>query len=257
MKKFLAIALFFCSLGFSDPAFAYSPEAYPGNFWHSLSTDFDRFDGVLEQGNLRQGIRWLTLPGGLPLTTYVGYRWRIRSLNKRFFDAHGPVVGLELSKSIFNFGIRHEWQTFPSQGTYQQYPSVYVNWFDSIDLLNGSGSLFGIPVVSAPFSSWGRIMHDFGNFEGLGTMGYLSQAIEWFKLPADIVFRTQALYFWRFRTLNREFFDVHGPALGIEFARDSVNAGAMYGWDRFPSLGRSTQNFRIYLNWFFNWDLKR
>ncbi len=254
MNWFLVFFVSLCAL--PSLSLAYSPEGYPGNFWNSLGTDFGRFDGVVEQGNLRQGVRWFTLPADISVNTYIGYRWRIRTLNREFFDAHGPVASLEFQKSIFNFGVQYEWQTFPPRNESQQYPSVYVNAFDSVDLLRGSRSLFGIPVVAAPFSGWARVMHDFGNFEGLGTMGYLSQAVEWFTLPAEVVFRTQALYFWRFRTLNKEFFDVHGPALGVELARGSLNLGAMYGWDRFPSLGRSTENFRVYLNWFLQWDLK-
>jgi len=254
MRRFFAGLFMF--LIFIGSAHAFSPLGYPGNFWNSLSTDFDRFDGLVEQGNLRQGVRWLQLPGDVSVNTYVGYRWRLRSLNREYFDAHGPVASLEFQKSIFNFGLQYEWQKFPPRGTSQQYPSLYVNAFHSVDVLGGSKSLFGIPVVGAPLSGWARVMHDFGNFEGLGTMGYLSQAIEWFTLPDNVVFRTQALYYWRFRTLNEEYFDVHGPALGVEFARGSLNAGATHGWERFPSLGRSTQNFRVYLNWFLQWDLK-
>jgi hypothetical protein len=67
MNWFLVFFVFLCAL--PSHALAYSPEGYPGNFWNSLGTDFGRFDGVVEQGNLRQGVRWITLPADISVNT--------------------------------------------------------------------------------------------------------------------------------------------------------------------------------------------
>jgi hypothetical protein len=243
--------------GLGSNAWALSPEGYPGSIWGTAARDLNGIEGYRTLGSLTQGVQWLTLPGAIPVKTYASYRWRIRSQNKTFFDAHGPAVGVEFSKSIFNFGIEHEWQSYPALATHVRAAAIFLNWYERADWISGAEpSLFGIRVLGFPTATWGRVSHDFNQFEGPGTMGFVSQAIEWFKLPADTTFRTLAYYHWRFRSQNIPYYNAHGPGLGIELGRGPTSLGAEYSWQSYPGLDRTTGEFLLSLSWYLSWNLK-
>ena len=242
---------------YSQMASAYSPEAYPGSLWNNTTHDFDRFEGFGNQGNLTQGVQWLTLPGEIPVITFASYRWRLRSQNQDFYNAHGPAAGVEFRKLFFNFGFEFEWQTYPVLETTTQNGSFYLTWYKRMRFIGGDNpTLFGLNVVGFPTTTWGRLNYDFENLEGAGAMGFLTQAIDWVTLPGDIVLRTQATYNWRFRSKNNVFFNMHGPSAGIEFARDTVNLGVEYGIQHYTELNENVNRFQVYLNWFFDWGNK-
>jgi hypothetical protein len=253
--RFLAaLTILFCL--FQETAWSFGIEGLPGSAWISTSSDLSQIDGVSSQGNVRQGVQWFTLPGEFTFVSYLSYRWRFRTLYNLYFNEHGPVLGLELSRDTVSFGIQQEWQNLSAQGTSLAYPSLYLTWFKVKDLLSGGRSLFGIPVLSVPLSSWGRVMDDFQNYEGLGTLGYLSLGVDWFHVVHEVRFRTQVLYYWRFREKNEAYYNLHGPAVGAELSKGSINLGTSFGLETYPSLGRIAHTFRIYLNGYFDWDLK-
>ena len=255
MKSLVLILILF---GLTTPkSHAYQPEAYPGSFWNSMRSFFNGIDGQGDMGMLTQGVQWVTLPGDVTFQSYVSYRWRLRSLNQTYFDTHGPAVGFEFRKSFLSGGVQYEWQKYPGIPSELNYPSLYLVWYKSVDLISGARpNFFGIPVLALPTSTWGRINEDFLAYEGTSTLGYVGQGVDWFKIPGDITFRTQLQYYWRFRTQNRDYYNSHGPLLGIELERGPFNAGAAYAVERFTSLGQNTQGFRLYFNWFLDWDLK-
>jgi len=230
-------------------------DQFPGSLWTSNSTDLNRFDGAGTQGFVRQGARRIMGSSDWSLTPYLGYSWRFRTLNSLYYNEHGPMAGIELSRGFLNLGLQQEWQIFPAQSASLSYPSAYLTWYKSIDLLGGSGRLFGIPVLSAPLSSWGRMQHDFNAYEGPATLGFVSQAVDWFKLPRDTVFRTQMLYSWRFRAKNNAYYDLSGPAAGVELVSGPVNLGASCSWERYPARGGEATLFRIYLSSYLDWLL--
>jgi hypothetical protein len=135
-----------------------------------------------------------------------------------------------------------------------------LSWYKQGDFFSpaqGKPTLLGIPVLGFPTRTWGQFFHSFSNLEGTGTIGWLSQGIDWFSLPEEIVFRTQGTYRWRFRTENELYYNAHGPAVGIELSRRSVQLGFDYSWMTYPSLGTTTNNWEAYLTWYFDWDLKK
>lgn len=258
MKTFLLGLILTTSV---SSAFAYSPEGYPGYLWSSESYNFNGLEGFGTMGNLNQGIRWFTLPGGIVTTTYAAYRWRLREKNHAFFNAHGPATGLQFTFDVFNFGGDYEWQRYSALGTSTKNFSLFVNWYKRVYLIgggNGDGaSLFGIPVLGFPTTTWGRVTKDFNHLEGLGSMGFVNQGIEWFKLPGGIVTRTLASYQWRFRTENKAFYNVHGPGVGVEFTYKSFDFGTQYIWLKYPDIRRNSHDFRIYLSFYLDWDFKK
>ena len=244
-------------VSWSVEARAFGVEGLPGSAWVSTSSDLSQIDGVTLQGNVRQGVRWFSLPWNFSFNSYLSYRWRFRTLNSFYFNEHGPLLGLELTGGTFSFGIQQEWQYLSAQERRLSYPSLYLNWFKMKDLLSGGKSVFGIPVLSVPVWSWGRILDDFQNYEGLGSLGFLSLGVEWFRVVEDFRFRTLASYYWRFREKNSLYYNLHGPAVGVELtSRNLVNLGVLYGVETYPGLNRVAHTFRIYLNGYFDWDLK-
>jgi len=239
---------------FSTSSFAI--EGFPGSIWSRSTKDFNDVEGLGNQGNLTQGVQWVTLPWDIPVVTYGAYRWRVRELNKTYYDAYGPAAGIEFTKEFIRWGAEYEWQRYPKLNERSKNFSIYATWFKSFDFISGENpSLLGSPVIGFPTATWGRVSSDFNNLEGVGTMGYVSQGIEWFKLPGDVVFRTLALYNWRFRTNNKQFYNVHGPSAAIEFGWKSMSLGTEYAWQKYPELNTRTNDFRAYLTFYFDWDL--
>ena len=86
MSKFSAL-LCACLILSAGPAFAWSPEGYPGSTWGNVGRDMSGFEGNDTMGKVTQGIRWVTLPGKVTVDTYGSYRWRYRTENQRFFES--------------------------------------------------------------------------------------------------------------------------------------------------------------------------
>ncbi|MBI4386370.1 MAG: hypothetical protein HY551_03210 [Elusimicrobia bacterium] len=240
------------------PAWSFSPEGYPGSTWGNGTRDLNGFEGYGTQGKVHQSIQWLTLPGAITAKTFAAYRWRIRTQNRNFYDARGPAVGVEFTKSFVDFGADFSWQRFPGLNRTSEDFQLFVTWYKRVNLLEKSSqaNIFGLPILGLPLSTWGRLSHDLNNIEGDGAQGFVAQGVEWFRMPGDIVFRTLASYRWRFRSENRQYYNTHGPAVGVELGRKTVDVGVEFIWRRYPELPRSSRDFQLYLTWYFDWDLK-
>jgi hypothetical protein len=248
-KKLALIGMIAILLGtfIQNDAQAYSPVAYPGAIWNRTAFDFNNVEGFGEQGNLAQGVQWLTLPGDIAFTTFLQYRWRVRTLNQTYYDSHGPTIGVDFAKGIFHFGLQHERQYYPGLSERLEYPSLYLTWYETFKPF---GDKF-------PGRTWGRAIDDFHNYEGFGVMGFVAQAVNLYKVSDEINFRAQILYSWRFRTLNDVYYNYHGPAVGVEFAHSRASLGAAYAWDYYTTSKSVFNNLHVYLDFYFDWDLKK
>lgn len=258
MKK-LSLCLLFLAL--ASPAFAYTPEAFPGAIWSSESAEFDGIEGLGSMGWISQGVQWITLPENIHFQTYGAYKWRFREDNDQYFDAHGPAVGAMFTWQSVNWGAEYNWWTYPSLYTTQNNASVYINWYERFYLIgggHGSGaSLFGLPVLGFPTTTWGQVTDDFNFVEGLGTMGFVNQGIEWFKFADGVVFRTVAAFKWRYRAKNQSTYNLNGPSVAAEIGSHYIDLGAEYGWWRYPGINLQQNEFRIYASIYVDWDLKK
>jgi hypothetical protein len=257
----LLISLMFAIFFETSTAHATSPEAYPGSFWGTGTNDFNDIEGMGTQGVLSQGVQWFTLPGDIKFQTYASYSWRFRAKNNDYYDAHGPALGAEFSWKFLNLGWDYEWQKYPSPspGTDIQNSVVYITWYKRFDLFSptdGSPSFLGIPVLGFPTTTWGKIFRDSKPVEGNGTLGWISQGIEWCRFSNDITFKTLAIYRWRARSENSRYYDFSAPGIGIEFSRNSVDLGLEYSWANYPRLETNANNLHAYLTWYFDWNLK-
>ncbi len=235
------------------------PEAYPGSFWGNATHDFNNVEGWGTQGRLYQAIQWTTLPGDFALKTYAAMSWRLRSENQKFFNAYSPAIGVEVTRDFLTIGADYEWRDYPTLGTDKHNFFLYLIWYKEMDFFKpaeGKPSLLGIPVLGFPTTTWGHASQEFNNLEGTGTQGWISQGINWIRLPQNIILTTQATYHWRVRTKNQEFYNSHGPGLGVELGRNPLKFGVGYRWQRFPERKRTTGAWRIYLTWYLDWDLK-
>jgi hypothetical protein len=237
-----------------------APEAYPGALWGTASRDFNNIEGLGTMGFISQGVQWVTLPGDVRFQTYASYSWRFRSENRDYYDAHGPGLGLEFSWKFFNLGAVYESRKYPAPQPEQSSNNIlsYLTWYNRFDFISpneGSASFLGIPVLGFPTTTWGQVFRDFNQLEGFGTQGWLNQGIEWFRF-SEVSFKTQATYRWRFRSEKQLYYDAHGPGLGVELSRKSIDLGLEYSWMRYPNLGTSTNDWHLYLTWYLDWDLK-
>jgi len=204
-------------------------------------------------------VHWVTLPWQVAVKTQAGYNWRVRTEERRFYDARGPVAALELSKSFVDAGLNVTREELPRLGRISTASSLYATWYKRVNLTKGRAepTFCCIPIVGVPFSSWGQISRDLSGFDGNTTQGFLSQGVDWALLPGGITFRTTAAYRWRFRTKNRPFYNSYGPSVGVEFAHKYLQLGLERFWRRYPERNRPvSKEFQVYLSWYYRWDLK-
>lgn len=241
------------------PAAAYAPLGYPGSTWGDLTRDLNGVEGNGSQGKLIQGVHWLTLPWKVEAKALAGYTWRVRTEERRFYDVRGPVVGVEFTKGFLDVGADFSRQEFPRLGRTSDTGTLYGVWYRRRDLAKGFAQprLLCIPIVGAPLSTWGKLSRDFDNFEGNGAQGFVSQGVDWAKLPGAVTLRSVVSYRWRFRTENRRFYNSYGPAVGLELSRKTFDLGIERFWRRYPELPRpASKEFQAYLTWYHRWDLK-
>lgn len=240
-------------LALAAPASAYQPVGYPGGSWGSLSRDFSGFEGCGAQGWLRQGVTWTELPGNVAVQTFAYYNWRFRSENRLYYDSQGPSLSVEVRKGFLNAGVQTYWQQFPELRRQIDQHQAFLTWYKRFDLARGARlKPFGLP-----FSTWGSLTRDFDGIEGNGTQGWVQQGINAAKLPGGVMVTPFAAYRWRFRSENRPYYNVHGPAVGLEFARGPVTLDIENAWRNYPELQRNETALQAYVSWFYEWDLKR
>lgn len=109
--------------------------AYPFSTWGRLSHDGNGITGSSAMGWIQQGIDWFKLPGDITVDTYVKYSYRGRTKEKDYFNAQGPSVGLEFSKSYFKAGISYYWEEYPKLNEKQETAQYYFGWYYYWDLM--------------------------------------------------------------------------------------------------------------------------
>ncbi len=251
-----ALAALLAAGALAPAAASYAPLGFPGAAWGGASRDLSGLEGYGTQGWLKQGVTWVKLPWDMPVRTFASYQWRFRTENRRFYNEHGPGVSLELSKAFVDLGLELAWQRYPELGRRNDQYELFASWYRRVDLARGAAIRpLGIPIRGLPLSSWGRLAHDMNGIEGDGTQGWVSQGVDWARLPGGVSVTTFAAYRWRFRSENRPFYNMQGPAAGLEFGRGPVQAGFEHAWRRYPELGRFERAFQFYITWYSAWDL--
>ena len=106
----------------------------PGSVWFNMNYDINGLTGSGGMGWINQGIDWFTLSGGAVFTTYAEYRYRARTKLDEFYDARGPVLGLEFRMPLVRVGADYYWQYFPVQNERINYLEFYLTWYVDWDL---------------------------------------------------------------------------------------------------------------------------
>lgn len=253
MRSFVLAALFCLP---AAGAAAYEPLGYPGSTWGTLSRDFDNIEGYGTLGDVEQGVDWLKLPGNLVFDTFGGYSWRARSQDQRYFNENGPYAGARLTLNDFSFGADYNWERFPVLRQTTDDFELFGTWYWRKSL--GRPSWGGRTALAAPFSTWGRMQYALNNnIEGYGSMGWVQQGVDWFKLPGDVTFETFAAYRWRERSKNAQYYDLMGPAVGIDLIRGPVDLDFEYAWRHYPyTTPQYVNTAQIVLTWYLTWNLK-
>ena len=109
-------------------------------------------------------------------------------------------------------------------------------------------------------STWGRVIEDDGDNEGGSISFFVNEGIDWFELPGGFTFNTYVEPRFSYRTKNYNYFNTITPAIGVELQRPPFHIGTDYYWDYYYSraAGQSAwvPTWRLYLTWYYNWDLK-
>ncbi len=234
-------------------------EALPGSTW-GIATHANGVSGDGFQGYINQGIDWTTLPGGLRLNTYAEYRYRAQTDNKQYFNAYGPVLGLEFKKWFLRLGTDYYWVTYPEwpggtqrSDNHEYYLIGYYDW-DINKAINTT------KITGFPGSTWFDLNYDGKGLTGSGLQGYVNQGVAWFTIPGDIIFDTYVEYRYRAQTKQFQYYNAQGPVVGLEFRKSYFRLGADYYWQeypRWPGEVKRSDYLEIYLTWYIDWDLKK
>ena len=260
--RLLLCGVLFCVVSLIASTPAQGIEALPGSTWGSVSYSAQGQTGTGFMGWINQGIDWTTLPGGITLNTYAEYRYRSQTENKDYFNAQGPVLGLEFRKWFLRLGTDYYWEVFPDwpgggmrSNNHEYYLAGYYNW--DVSKLSGMNSS---KIVGLPGSIWFNLTYDAKGLTGSGSMGWINQGIDWVTLPGGIVFDTYVEYRYRSQTKQKEYYNAYGPVVGLEFKKSFFRLGADYYWRKYPEWpvgGQRTNYLEFYLTWYVDWDLKK
>jgi len=250
------ITLMLC---FPHRAFAWEIEGYPGSTWGVVTESSSTLSGSGSMGWINQGIDWVTLPGDVVLNTFAEYRYRDRSRQPEYYSAQGPAVGMEFKKDFLRFGADYYWETMPN---YPDGPrrttsrEIYLAGYKGWDLTKNADVHFP-GSTGLPGAIWFNLFHDTRGVTGSGGMGWINQGIDWTTLPGGFVLNTYAEYRYRARSKLEDYYDVRGPAVGMELKKPLYRIGADYSWQYYPILEERTKGFEFYLTWYIDWDWKR
>ena len=107
----------------------HTPQALPLSSWGRLNYDLQGIEGSGSQGWVKQGADWFTLGRGWMLNTYAEYNWRLRTKSRNYYNAFGPSIGIECSKTPVKIGLEYLWQKFPEDHISTRTFDLYLNWY--------------------------------------------------------------------------------------------------------------------------------
>lgn len=249
-----ALVLFSCLWFACSPAGAFTPAGYPGAVWMTSGRDTSGIDGTYTQGMLRQGAALLRLKGGQPLQVYGKYNWRLRNMNRDYFNSYTPYLGTMLSFKYADVGAEFGWPRYTGLSTGNRDHSLFVNWSRYWSLKEWRKSDL---IKALPLSTWGSAAHDLSNQNGSSTIGWAKLRADFFWLPRNFMAGPFVSYDWRLRNRNAEYFDLSEVSSGFEIGNDVVQVGAKYAWRHYPKLKRSDRGTEFYITVYKAWDLKR
>jgi hypothetical protein len=231
------------------------PIGYPGDTWGRVTQDLSGKSGTGISTFISQGIDWFQLPGDIVFDTYAEYRYSKRTRDNRYFDGDGPALGLVFVRAPFRLGAEYIWerqsQLSNNRGrTGRGYLNWYQDWYTYMRKHGDEDQ--GYQIIGLSGSTWGKVNQD---RNGLAISGFVNEGIDWFQLPWDTTFNTYAEIRWGFRTKDNDYFNAFGPAIGAELQRAPFHFGMDYYWEHYTELKETDPQWRLYLVWYYNWDL--
>ena len=112
----------------------HSPQALPLSSWGRLNYDLQGIEGSGSQGWVKQGADWFSVGRGWMFDTYAAYNWRLRTKSRNYYNAFGPSLGVECSKSPAKIGLEYLWQRFPQDRISTRTFNLYLTWYYGWDL---------------------------------------------------------------------------------------------------------------------------
>jgi hypothetical protein len=101
----------------------------PLSTWGKLTYDLHGVEGSGSQGWVKQALDLFLLGRGWKVNTFASYNWRLRSRNKKYYDAIGPSVGLSCFSRRLNAELEYSWQRFPELHRSTKHLNFSLNWY--------------------------------------------------------------------------------------------------------------------------------
>ena len=225
--------------------------SYPGAFWTQTGRDMSGIDGTYTQGMVRQGVE-LARPGGLPLQAYGRYNWRLRGINKDYYNSYTPYLGAMISSNYIDAGLEFGRPRYTGLAMGDTDHSVFVNWFRYWSLKEWKET---DAVKALPLSTWGGAAYDLSGRNGSSTLGWVKLEAHTFRLPLGWMAGPFVALDWRLRTHNADYFDYSAVSGGLMAGGRHVQVGLKHSWRDYPRLNRGDKGFEIFLSIYRPWDL--
>lgn len=234
-----------------------SLQGVPGYTWGSIERGIpgDLSFSII----VNQGIDWMRLPGDVMLNSYVEYR-SVDNEWGAYDDDVESALGIELSRSPFHLGLEYlpgAWRSDDHAASATNvYFSWYLDWYRYLRKRRGAVTNNPLNVNAYTGATYGRLIHGVNGNDGTSIRGFVRQGVDWFTFGNDITLQSYVAYQFRFRTWDKRWYDAHGPAIGTELQRGPLAFGIDYSWEISPHGTETSEGLELYLNWYYDWDLK-
>lgn len=225
--------------------------SYPGAFWTQTGRDMSGIDGTYTQGMLRQGVE-LARPGGLPLQAYGRYNWRLRGINKDYYNSYTPYLGAMISSKNIDAGVEFGRPRYTGLAVGDKDHSVFVNWFRYWSLKRWNEAA---AIKALPLTTWGSAAYDLSGRNGSSTLGWVKLEANTFRLPLGLMAGPFISVDWRLRTHNADYFDYSAASAGLMAGNAEIQLGLKHSWRDYPRLNRGDNGLELFLSVYKPWDL--
>lgn len=115
---------------------------------------------------------------------------------------------------------------------------------------------FAFSPAAYPGAVWMMSGRDTNGIYGTNTQGSVRQGVELLCLDGGQPLQVYGKYTWRFRNINKDYYNSYAPYLGAMLSFKFVDVGAEFGWPHYTGLSNGSQDYSVFANWSRYWSLK-
>jgi len=113
-----------------------------------------------------------------------------------------------------------------------------------------------------PGAIWTDTGRECNGVEGTYSQGFVRQGIEWTRINNSIGIQTYAKIGWRFRGIDKDYFNAYIPGAGVMFSWRDFDLGLEFSWPYYTERHEELKSNDVFFTWFryvdlIDWDSGR